>query len=651
MRKIYAVLLFCGLNITLTYAADVGRDYLIPRKVIFGNPDKVGADISNDGSKIAFMVSLNKLAGIWVMNSADIRATHARPITQKIGGIASYCWSYNNNYILYAQDQSGDENFHIYSLHLKTGKIKDLTPFKKAKAQIIGMSDLFPNEILVVLNKRDPRWNDVYRVNIISGKLTLVEENHQFVGFTTDRNLQVRIALKYKGKNLEHHIKNSEGRWEFYEKISFEDERLTTFIGFNKEGNIAYKIDSQGRDTAAIYTVNINTKKKTFLAGNNKADCSGLLIHHDGTIQAYSYEYTKTKWVVLDRKIKKDFAYLKKIFSDNFVIETRSLADDKWIVRYYSDTKPSGFYLYKRDPLKNQPLSLSFLFTTRNDLANISLAPMAPLVLKARDGLELVSYLTLPLTAKTRTLPMVLFVHGGPLDRDSWRMHPYHQWLANRGYAVLSVNYRGSTGFGKAFINAGNKEWGGKMQDDLIDAVNWAVKNKIADPGKIAIMGYSYGGYAALAGLTFTPDVFRCGVSINGPANLVTFLKTMPPYWQSAINFFKQYIGDPDTVEGRELLLKSSPFNYVKRIKKPLLILQGENDPRVKKIGTDQFVAKMKKNGIPVTYVVYHDEGHGIAKEQNSLSAHAIIEKFLAQNLGGRYEDVKMSVMARSRSQ
>lgn len=636
--------IFAAPTINNTNTMNTTKVPLIPRKILFGNPEKAMPTVSPRGDKIAFLAPVKRVLNIWVTNGTDL--ARAKPVTKEIKrDIRGYFWSFENNYLLYVQDQKGDENFHLYRVDLKTGKIKDLTPFPAIRVAVFKMSQKFPQEILIGLNKRNPEWHDVYRLNIVTGKLTLVEENNRFSGFVADEDLKLRIAKKSTPKNSsEYYTKNSKGKWELYEEVPFEDELSTFFIGFNREGTIAYKMDSQNRDKTAFYAADLSTKQKSLLAESDKADCNDLLFHPtELTPQAFSYEYTKVEWNVLDKRIAEDFSYLKKSVPGNFEVADRSLADDKWIVRYYSDVKPSRYYLYERDPKTNKPLHLTFLFSVRPSLENQPLVTMQPVIIKTRDGLDLVGYLTLPpkelqLDPKKGLLPMILFVHGGPWARDSWDFSSRHQWLANRGYAVLSVNFRGSTGFGKAFINAGNKEWGGKMHSDLIDAVNWAVKEKIADPKKIAIMGGSYGGYATLVGLTFTPDVFCCGVSIVGPSNLFTLIKSVPPYWKPEMALFKKRIGDIDTEDGRKLLAARSPLTHVDKIQKPLLILQGEHDPRVKKAESDQIANKMKEKGLPVTYVLYHDEGHGFVREPNSLSSNVIIEKFLADNLGGRFE-------------
>jgi dipeptidyl aminopeptidase/acylaminoacyl peptidase len=355
---------------------------------------------------------------------------------------------------------------------------------------------------------------------------------------------------------------------------------------------------------------------------------------------------------VLDSDIVGDIAHLQAVADGDFDVLARTLDDTQWIVAYTIDNGPVHYYLYRR-PTKHA----TFLFTNRQALEGLPLAKMHSAVIPARDGLNLVSYYTLPIGSeanggelvrprpeagalRARPLATVLLVHGGPWGRDEWGYDTIHQWLANRGYAVLTVNSRGSTGFGKAFVNAGNLEWGARMQDDLLDAVQWAIDAGIADPQRIAIMGGSYGGYATLAGLTFTPETFACGVDIVGPSNLVTLLETVPPYWEPIIKMFTTRVGDHRTEEGRAFLRSRSPLTYVDNIQRPLLIGQGANDPRVKQAESDQIVQAMQAKQIPVTYVLYPDEGHGFARPENNLSFFAVAEAFLAQHLEERFEPI-----------
>lgn len=646
--------IFAGvlLIITSVFAAsppNVSADNvpLIPRSVLFSNPDKTAATISPDGSMIAYLSPVKNVLNIWVEKSNDLSSAH--PVTNEtVRNIRDFDWTYNNN-LLYVQDKNGDEDFHLYKVDLKTGLTTDLTPFPKTKVEIIKLSPEFPNEILIGLNKRKPEWHDVYKLNLLTGELTLLEENNEFGSFVADEKLNLRLAEKPNAENSpDYYIKDQNGKWKLFEHIPFDDALTTSLVALNKSGSSAYMLDSKGRDKAALISVDLSNHVKTVLGESKKSDISAALFHPtELTLQAFASEYEKIDWTIVDDRIKSDFAYLKKAFREDFSIESRSLTDDKWIVRYYSDLNPSRFYLYERDPKTSTPIRLTFLFVSSKKFENQPFSPMKPLVIKSRDGFNLVSYLTLPrtvaLNAKgmpTTPLPMVLFVHGGPWARDSWGLNRYHQWFANRGLAVLSVNYRGSVGFGKKFVNAGNMEWGRKMHQDIIDAVNWTIEHKIADPKKIAIVGGSYGGYETLVGLTFTPKVFCCGVSIVGPSNLYTLIQTIPPYWKPDIALFKKRVGNIDTIAGRNFLKSRSPLTFVSRIIKPLLILQGENDPRVKKSEAEQIVNSMKAKNIPVIYVLFHDEGHGFVRQENQLASNAFIEEFLAKNLGNRFEPI-----------
>jgi dipeptidyl aminopeptidase/acylaminoacyl peptidase len=379
------------------------------------------------------------------------------------------------------------------------------------------------------------------------------------------------------------------------------------------------------------------------IAQSKLADISGVLMTpREHKILATSYNYQRTIWEILDPAVRPDFDTLRQVTRGDVEIVSQSLDDRHWIVAYLLDDGPVRYYHYDRDSR-----TARFLFTNRHDLEQLPLVRMHPLVIKSRDGLNLVCYLSLPRNAAAddsiqprQPLAMVMIVHGGPWARDTWGFNPEHQLWANRGYAVLSVNFRGSTGLGKEFLNAGNREWAGKMHDDLVDAVHWAVDQKIADPRRVAIAGGSYGGYATLVGLTFTPDLFACGVDIVGPSNILTLLNTIPPYWKPIIQMFRTRVGDYTTEAGRKFLEERSPLSFVERIRRPLLIGQGANDPRVKQTESDQIVKAMLSRNIPVTYVLFPDEGHGFVRPANRLAFYAVMEAFLAEHLGGRYQAI-----------
>ncbi|MBX3415491.1 MAG: S9 family peptidase [Pirellulales bacterium] len=616
---------------------------LIPRNILFGNPQKAAARISPDGKQLSYLAPVNGVLNVWVAPVDNIAA--AKPVTNDTKrGIRSYFWAYNNRHILYVQDVGGDEDWHVYAVDLKTGKTTDLTPLEKVAAQIEGVSHKFPNEILIGLNDRDPQFHDIYRVNLETGERKLIQKNESFLGFLTDDDYRVRFAMRFTPDGGNEILQpDGAGGWTEFQMIPMADTLTTSPAGFDKTGDILYLIDSRGRNTAALKSLNLKTNEEKLIAENKLADIGGAMAHPtEKNIEAVSFNYTREEWQILDPKVQKDFDYLRTVADGDITVSSRTLDDKLWTVAYIMDDGPVRYYLYDRTKGK-----ATFLFNNRDDIAGLPLAKMHPVVIEARDGLKLVSYLTLPPQSDTdgdgrpdKPLPLVLLVHGGPWARDDWGFDPQHQLLANRGYAVLSVNYRGSTGFGKEFVNAGNREWAGKMHDDLLDAVAWAEKEKIADRNKVAIMGGSYGGYATLVGLAFTPDEFACGVDIVGPSSIVTLLNTIPPYWAPAIQQFKDRVGDHTTEEGRKFLDERSPLAKVSAIKKPLLIGQGANDPRVKQSESDQIVAAMEEKKIPVTYVLYPDEGHGFARPENRLSFFAVTEAFLAENLGGRYEPV-----------
>jgi dipeptidyl aminopeptidase/acylaminoacyl peptidase len=442
---------------------------------------------------------------------------------------------------------------------------------------------------------------------------------------------------------LEYLIPTDDGGWELFTKISMEDVLTTSMVFFDKTGTILYMIDSRGRDTSALFSLNLDSGEQTLIAENPMADLSDIIVHPiEYTVQAAAFTYDRKHWQILNESIAGDLTYLEKVADGDVEVLSRTLDDSYWMVAYLMDDNPVRYYRYDRVAQDAQ-----FLFTNQEALDNLPLAKMNPVVIESRDGLNLVNYYTLPVGSDSDgdgrpddPLPMVLWVHGGPWSRDQWGYHPVHQWLANRGYAVLSVNYRSSIGFGKAFINAGNKEWAGKIHDDLIDSVQWAIKEKIADPDRVAIGGGSYGGYSTLVGLTFTPETFACGVAFAAPSNLVTLLEAIPPYWEPEIELFATRVGDIRTEEGREFLTERSPLTFMDRIQRPLLIAHGANDVRVHQVEAEQVVNLMQKNGIPVTYLLYSDEGYGLDRPENRVSFFAVAEAFLAETLGGRYESI-----------
>ncbi|MFO0837795.1 MAG: S9 family peptidase [Phycisphaerae bacterium] len=631
----------------LSVAVIAADTELLPRKLIFGNPDRNSPKLSPDGKNLAYLAPVNGVMNIWVGPLDDPKQAQAVTDDTK-RGIRQYFWAYNNEQVIYLQDTGGDENWRVYAVNVKTKESKDLTPLKGVQARIQEVSPKFPGEILVAINDRVPQFHDVYRVNLASGERTLVAKNdekeNRFAAYLTDEDYRVRFAMRLTPDGGSELLQRGDGdTWESFTKIPQADSLTTNAVGFDKTGDTIYIIDSRGRDTAALTAVDVKTNAAKVLAEDARADAGDIVIHPTSKIvQAVGFEYERQEWKILDPAFEKDFAALRKAAEGDIDIVSRSLDDSRWIVAFVQDNGPVRWFRFDRDTQK-----ATFLFTNRPALEGKPLARMYPQVIPARDGLKLVSFLTLPVAADAagkgrpdKPQPMVLLVHGGPWGRDSWGFNGLHQWLANRGYAVLSVNFRGSTGLGKKFVNAADKEWAGKMHDDLLDAVQWAVKENIADAKRVVIMGGSYGGYATLVGLTFTPEVFAAGVDIVGPSSLVTLLESIPPYWQPMIDMFATRVGDHRNDEGRAFLLSRSPLSRVDAIKRPLLIGQGANDPRVKQAEADQIVKALKERNIPVTYVLFPDEGHGFARPENSLAFWAVTEAFLSKHVGGRFEPI-----------
>ena len=626
-------------------AADrIAGTELIARDALFGNPERANVQISPDGKYLSWVAAVDGVLNVWVAPADN--PSQARAVTQdKARGIRSYFWSYQPDTLLYLRDSGGDEDFHLYAVDLKTGQAKDLTPFPKTTAQVAGVSPKHPGTILVGMNDRDAQWHDIYKVDLASGDRTLLEKNDaQIAGYIADADYTLKYAQRSRPDGGADVLRRgANGAWEKFDDIPFEDVLTTSPGGLTLDGKTLYFTDSRGRNTAALFAIDVASGKRSLVLEDARADVGGTLADPaTGKVQAVSVDYLRDEWKVVDPAIRADLEKLEAIGPGDVSVNTRTLDDKTWIVAYSAAEAPLVYYRYDRGAG-----TLTKLFSARPKLEGKPLVPQWPVEIASRDNKTLVSYLTLPRSADANNdgkadapVPLVLLVHGGPWARDSYGYGGYNQWLANRGYAVLSVNFRGSTGFGKDFTNAGNGEWAGKMHDDLIDAVQWAVKQGVTTQDQVAIMGGSYGGYATLTGLTFTPDAFACGVDIVGPSNLNTLLSTVPPYWASFFEQLAKRMGDPRTDAGKKWLTERSPLTRADQIKKPLLIGQGANDPRVKQAESDQIVKAMQAKNIPVTYVLFPDEGHGFARPENNKAFNAVTEGFLAQCLGGRAEPI-----------
>jgi len=617
---------------------------LIPRQVLFGNPVRMSPLISPDGTLLSYLApSEDGVMNIWVRT---LGGGNESQVTQdKRRGIRNYCWAQSSRGIIYLQDSDGDENDHVYLVDLERKNIRDLTPFLGVKAvNLIVRKD----HILVGLNLRSRQLFDIYRLDIETGKLELDTENPGDIIFLigkewmTDSQGIIRAvkAMDLKtGGSILRVRKAKDFPWQELKRWPLGALFDGFLIGFSNDGRSLFVTSSEGSDVMRLVEIDAETGETLqVVAQDPRCDIwveSVVIDPKSGQIQACEVDYLKPEWKVLDENIVSDFARLKAFKSGHFTIRSRDRSDSKWTVSYMTDDGPISFYLYDRESG-----NIRFLFDDRPELNKHELAQMKPVIISARDGLKLVSYLTLPAGIKPEKLPMVLYVHGGPTAKDSWCYEPFVQMLANRGYAVLQVNFRGSVGFGKKFQTAGNLQVGvGSMQHDLTDAVKWAVKQGYADPDRIGIFGGSYGGYATLAGLTFTPDLYACGAEGCGPSHLKTFMEAIPPYWGPMKEMFKSIFGDPEN--DPEYNERVSPFHHVDKIRVPLLIGQGANDPRCNIQESDQIVAAMKKKNLPVTYIVYTDEGHGFVRPENRLDFFGRLDEFFGQHLGGRFEPLK----------
>lgn len=605
---------------------------LIPRRHLFGNPVRTAYQISPDGRRLSWLAPVDGVLNLWVGPADDPDA--GVPVTADRGrGISQYAWTYAPDHLVYLQDAHGDENYHVFAVDLSTLACRDLTPIPGIMAGIAGISRLVRDSILVSINARDPRFHDLYRIDVRTGTRDLVEENPGFAGFVTDEHFRPRIAVQLPSDGSSRALRHGPEGWEPWLDFSADDARNSGPDHLDAKGDFVFCRDSRGRDTAALTRIALADGATTVLGAHDEADI-GVVINHLETLEplAYAVNHERLRWYPLDERVRDEFAFLASRDIGDWRLASRSEDDRFWILSTESDIRPWRSCLYDR-----QRRDLRDLGSVYPALDDVTLAPMRPVVIRSRDGLALVSYLTRPQEADGAGA-LVILVHGGPWGRDGFGYNPMHQWLADRGYAALSVNFRASTGFGKAFLNAGDGEWGRRMDDDLLDAAAWAIAEGIADPGRIAVMGGSYGGYATLAALTRNPDTYACGIDIVGPANLETLVRTIPPYWEAMRAQLHRAIGDPDTEEGLALLRERSPVFRADRIRAPLLIAQGANDPRVRQDESDQMVAALEAKGIPVTYLLFPDEGHGFVRPDNRLAFFAAAEAFLARHLGGRAE-------------
>ena len=607
---------------------------LIPVPVLFGNPERTSPRLSPDGRRLAWLAPSAGILNIWtapVSAEAGVSWEHARVVTDDTdSGIAMFAWTQDSDRLLYVRDAEGDENWRLYDIDLATAGCRDLTPYPGTQARIIAMSPERPSDVLIGLNQDNPELHDVYRLDLVTGDLDQVAVNPGVIGWFADSALRVRGAFEPRADgSLAMLVRDDEGEWRPLKIIPAEDAMTTSLVTVSADGDSVLLITPAGSESARLVRVSLATGDEEVLASaaDQRADISTVRCHPvTREPQIATERADRSQYQVLDQARAGDLAAIRALHPGDPVFEGGDNADATWLVSYTSDSGPIPYFIYDRTTRTGR-----LLFEHRPELTRYTLAPMLPFSYQARDGLTISGYATFPPDGPRAGLPTVLNVHGGPWARDSWGFDPEAQWLANRGYLCLQVNFRGSTGYGKSFVNAGDRQWGRAMQDDLTDAVAFAGAKGWADTDRVAIYGWSYGGYAALAGAAFTPGVYRCAVDIVGPSNLKTLIETIPPYWAPMIAQFHRRLGDP-TVDA-DFLASISPLTQADKITIPVLIAQGANDPRVRQDEAEQVVGALRDAGIEHEYLLFPDEGHGFSRPANRMRFYEAAERFLARHL------------------
>jgi len=604
---------------------------IIPMEDFFKNPEKAGFALSPSGEHFAFLQPWKSRLNVHVQKAGEETAVRITDATER--DITGYFWA-SNTRIAYVQDKGGDENFRLYAVNIDNSGWKDLTPFEKVQVGLIDDLKDDDDHVLIQINKRDARFMDAYRINVVTGEMEMIAENPgNIVGWQTDHAGKLRVATTSDGVNTSLLYRDDEkGPFETLATMSFKDTLAPLFFTFDNKN--LYVSSNLGRDKQAIYEYDVKTKALTTLIYEHPDVDVDTLLRSDKRkiITGVAYFIDKRGYHFLDETRKKIQEDLEARLPGNEVaLAGMNREETKTLVRTYSDRSLGSYYVYDLETL-----DLRKIADVSPWINEAELAAMKPISFTSRDGLTIHGYLTLPPGKKAENLPAVVNPHGGPWARDYWTYNPEVQFLANRGYAVLQVNFRTSTGYGKKFWQAGFKEWGLKIQDDISDGVKWLIEEGIADPKRVGIYGGSFGGYATLAGLAFTPELYACGVDYVGVANLFTFIKTIPPYWEPLRQMFYEMLGDPE--KDKELYEKVSPLFHAGNIKVPVLVAQGANDPRVNKNESDQIVEALKAKGIEVEYMVKDNEGHGFQNEENRFDFYRAMERFLGKHLGGRVE-------------
>ncbi|MEM8583673.1 MAG: alpha/beta fold hydrolase [Bacteroidota bacterium] len=656
MRSVYRITfaILALMSTIHTYQLHAQLPDLIDREVFFGDPEITGAQLSPDGKYISFIKPHLDTRNVWVKErSAPFE--DAKPITAATDRpIAGYFWSQDGQYILYVKDQGGDENFNIYAVdpqgQVPSGstvpEARNLTDREGVRAIIFAVPEKDADLMYVGINDRDPAWHDLYSLKISTGELTLLRENtDRFTGWIFDNNDELRLATRSADNGDTEVLRvNDDGFTKIYGCDVLE---TCGPVRFHKDNQRFYMQSNKGadQDLIALFLMHTETEEIELVESDPEGRVDfGNAFFSDVSKELVGTSYTDDRrrryWI--DSEYEEAYNALQDQLPGKTIGFGSSTKDERyWIISAYSDTDPGAVYLFDKEEKE-----IEFQYRGRPNMPIDDLAPMQAVRYNSSDGLEIPAYLTLPKGVETKNLPVIIMPHGGPWARDYWGYNSYHQFLANRGYAVLSPNFRGSTGFGKAFLDAGNGEWGELMQDDLTAGAQYLIEEGIADPERIGIMGGSYGGYATLAGVTFTPDVYAMGISIVGPSSLETLLNSIPAYWEPIKKLFYIRMADPNTEEGKAQMERQSPLYHADKIKVPLMVVQGANDPRVKQAESDQIVVAMRELGLPVEYLVAVDEGHGFSKPVNNMAFLAAAEEFMAEHLGGRYQEERSEEVA-----
>jgi dipeptidyl aminopeptidase/acylaminoacyl peptidase len=631
--------------------AQASDNDLIPRRVLFGNPAKSSIKISPNGRRLAYLApSDTGVDNIWI---EDIGSGPPRMLTHsRRHGIESFDWAYDEKHILFYSDDDGNEDFHLYAARLDSTTIRDLTPFRGAKCSHIRLSSKRVDEVLAAVNARDAHVYDVYRIDLRAGKAVFDTQNPgDVMSWIADDSLVVRAATAFRASDAATVVRvrdSASAPWRDLMVMPFEDSPIlgqvdggSVIVGFNADGSGLYVGSSLGSDTTRLVEIDVLTgKERQLIATDPESDIwrnqleRHFIILQDPRshrIQAVPFDYAKPRWKVVDASVAKDFEFLEREHLGILSVDSQDLANRLWTVSYQTDLAPPAHYLYDRSRKQ-----LALISADHRQLEQFKLLPMQVVTIRARDGMQLLSYLTLPAAGAQKKLPMVLFVHGGPWYRDEWGYAPSVQLLANRGYAVLQVQYRGSEGLGKRYLNAGNHQMGLGTDDDLADAVHWAVTQGIADPKRVAVMGYSFGGYHTLRAVTRHPELYACGIDIVGVSDLRTSLEIIPDYWVPVLKRHLLRLGD--VLSNPKWNEQLSPLAQVDNLRAPLLVAAGQNDVRVNLKESEQIVSAARNHGVPVTFIVYPDEGHFISRHENQEDLYGRIEEFLHTHLGGAHE-------------